>query len=67
MGVERGNGGRQEEGENEVSGRQEGSQRSGGMEGANVLPVGISFALSTTCTEINGICTLPPAPIPVRI
>lgn len=33
---------------------------------ANALPVGISFALNTTCTAMNGIWTDAPAPIPVR-
>ena len=32
----------------------------------DVLPLGMSFALRTTCTAMKGICTEAPAPIPVR-
>ena len=35
--------------------------------GHNLLPVGISFGIKTTCTATNGICTEPPAPMPARI
>lgn len=37
----------------------------GWMEG--LLPVGMSFAVKTTCTAIKGICIEAPAPIPVKI